>query len=100
MKTDNWKMENETKVEPMIVAQTIVWLLGIYVAVGVVFALFFVMVGAGCMDPSVQQSTRGFRVMMVPGALALWPLLAWRLLRGVQRPPIEKNAHRNSSANC
>jgi hypothetical protein len=81
----------------MIVPQIIVWSLGIYVAVGIVFALCFVTVGAGRMDPSVQQSTRSFRVMLVPGAMALWPLLAWRWLRGVQHPPIERNAHREAA---
>ncbi len=81
----------------MFIAQIITWLLGLYVAVGIVFALFFVTMGAGRMDASVQQSTRGFRVMIVPGAIALWPLLAWRWLRGEQHPPMEKNAHREAT---
>lgn len=33
-----------------------------------------------------QQSKWGFRLMVVPGAMALWPLLLLRLLRGVKHP--------------
>jgi hypothetical protein len=84
----------------MIVAQLIVWFLGIYVSAGLLFAPFFITRGAGRIDPSVQQSTWGFRVMIVPGVIALWPLLLLRLLRGIEHPPTETNAHRNGSANC
>lgn len=82
----------------MVVTQIITWLLGLYVAVGIVFALFFVTVGAGRIDPSVPQSTRRFRVMIVPGVIALWLLLLWRLWQGVPHPPIERNAHREASS--
>ena len=81
----------------MLMAQTLVWLLGIYVLLGLVFAPFFVTVGAGRIDPSVKHSSWGFRVMIVPGVIALWPILAGRWLRGVQPPPIEKNAHRKAA---
>jgi hypothetical protein len=82
----------------MILAQIIVGILGIYVTVGVLFSLFFVVFGAGRIDPSVRQSTRGFHLIIVPGVVALWPLLALRLLRGVHHPPLENNAHRNRQA--
>ena len=84
----------------MLFAQTIVWLLGIYCVVGLLFAPFFVTVGAWRVDPAVQQSKWGFRLMIVPGVIALWPLLLLRLLHGIKHPPHEKNAHRNGSANC
>ena len=84
----------------MLIAQTIVWLLSSYVAAGLLFAPLFVTRGAARIDPSVQQSTWGFRLMIVPGVMALWPLLALRWLRGVRHPLMEKNAHRNGSANC
>jgi hypothetical protein len=81
----------------MIVAQTIVWSLGIYVLLGLLLALFFVTRGAGRIDPSVQQSTWGFRLMIVPGVVALWPVLLLRLLRGSPPPPTETNAHRKAA---
>ena len=81
----------------MIVAQTIVWLLGIYLLVGLLFVPFFVTIGAGRIDPAVQQSTWGFRLIIMPGVIALWSLLLLRLLRGVRHPPTENNAHRGAA---
>ena len=81
----------------MIVAQTIVWLPGIYLLVGLLFVPFFVIIGAGRIDPAVQQSTWGFRLIIMPGVIALWPLLLLRLLRGVRHPPTENNAHRGAA---
>lgn len=81
----------------MLLAQTLVWLLGIYVLAGIVFAPFFVLRGAARIDPSVRQSSWGFRMMIVPGVIALWPLLVLRCARGVQHPPIEQNAHRKAA---
>jgi hypothetical protein len=81
----------------MIVAQLIVWSLSIYAAFGLLFAPFFLMRGAARIDPSVQQSTWGFRWMIVPGVIALWPWLMLRLLRGVEHPPGEANAHRKAA---
>lgn len=81
----------------MIVAQTIVWLLGIYLLVGLLFVPFFVTIAAGRIDPAVQQSTWGFRLIIMPGVIALWPLLLLRLLRGVRHPPTENNAHRGAA---
>ena len=41
----------------------------------------------------------GFRLLVIPGALAFWPLLLRRWATGVKEPPEECNAHR-SSAEC
>lgn len=79
------------------IAQTFVWLFSLYALLGIVFAPVFVLFGAARIDPSVRQSTWGFRLMIVPGVIALWPLLVLRLLRGVQHPPIEHNAHRKAA---
>jgi hypothetical protein len=81
----------------MLIAQIIVWFLSIYVLLGLLFAPFFVTRGAAHIDPSVQQATWGFRLMIAPGVVALWPLLLRRWLRGVQHPPTETNAHRKAA---
>lgn len=80
----------------MIIAQVIVWLLTSYALLGLLFASYLVTRGVRRVDSSAQQSTWGFRVMIVPGVIALWPLLLLRLMRGVQHPLIEKNAHRKA----
>ena len=81
----------------MLWAQIWVGLLGMYVLLGLVFAPFFVTLGATRIDPSVTQSSWGFRLLIVPGVIACWPVLAGRWWRGVQHPPVESNAHRSAA---
>ncbi len=68
-----------------------------YAAVGLLFALAFVLVGVGRIDPAAAHSKPGFRVMILPGAAALWPLLLMRWIGGKQ-PPEERSPHRRRSA--
>lgn len=49
-----------------------------YATMGLAFALAFVTVGAGRIDPTARTGTWGFRVLIMPGAAALWPLLLAR----------------------
>ena len=74
-------------------AQGLVTVAGVYVALGVLVAVPFTIVGVGRIDPAAEDGTWGFRVLIVPGVVALWPWLAWRWLRGIP-PRDERNAHR------
>ena len=78
-------------------ADTILLIAGAYLALGALFALAFVAVGAARIDPSARGATLGFRVMVFPGAALLWPLLAVRWLRGAG-PPIEDTPHKRQAA--
>lgn len=49
-----------------------------YAAVGAAFGLVFVTRGVGQLDPNAQGTGVGFRVLIVPGVVALWPVLAAR----------------------
>ncbi len=70
--------------------------LGVYAGVGVLFAVVFVVAGVNHIDVVARESTWGFRVMIFPGSVALWPLLLKRwLLR--QTAPAESNAHRKAA---
>ena len=60
------------------VSRSVVLIAGIYALVGVLFALPFALRGVGTLDPSAVESSRGFRVMILPGVVALWPVLAWK----------------------
>ena len=68
--------------------------LGIYLACGVVFAPPFVLWGVGRGDPHARSGTWGFRLLLLPGVVFLWPLLLRRWMCGAQQPPAERNAHR------
>jgi hypothetical protein len=66
-----------------------------YLAAGMVFAVPFVLRGVGAVDPVAAESTRGFRLIIVPGVIALWPLLLRRWIAGAPRP-VERTAHREA----
>ena len=53
----------------------------IYLAIGVVFALPFSFVWVGRVDPSAATGTLGFRLLCIPGAALLWPLLLMKMRR-------------------
>ncbi|MCP3957650.1 MAG: hypothetical protein GY719_07325 [bacterium] len=80
----------------MTFATWLVSILAIYAVVGFVFAIVFVWRGVGRIDPAAAEGTWGFRLLIIPGAAALWPILARRWLRG-EGPPEERNPHRNAA---
>jgi hypothetical protein len=81
------------------IAAILLSLAGLYLLCGVIFAIPFVMVGVGKIDPHAAHGTWGFRILILPGTALLWPLLAKRWIQGIHEPPEEKNAHR-ISAKC
>ncbi len=76
------------------IAAVFLILLGLYLACGLVFAIPFVLIGVKKVDPHAMHGSWGFRVLIVPGTMALWPLLLRRWASGVHEPPEERNAHR------
>jgi len=70
---------------------------GVYLALGAAFAPLFVLRGLRRLDPVAAGGSWGFRLIILPGVVALWPLLARRWMRGVG-PPDERNAHRDAAA--
>ncbi len=79
----------------MIVAQWIVNLVMAYAVFGFAFAIVFIIFGVGKIDPAAKHSTAGFRLLILFGSAALWPLLLKRWLRSQSHPPTENNDHRN-----
>ncbi|HEX9002778.1 MAG TPA: hypothetical protein VGB07_22920 [Blastocatellia bacterium] len=80
----------------MTIAEWIVYLAMIYAAVGVLFAIAFIAFGAGRIDAAAKGSPLAFRLLILPGAAALWPVLLKRWLRGSTQPPVENNPHRRA----
>jgi hypothetical protein len=81
------------------IAETFLIAAGIYLLCGSVFAIPFALVGAGRIDPHAAHGSWGFRVLIIPGTMFLWPLLARRWLKGVHEPPEESNPHRRAARN-
>lgn len=55
--------------------------IAVYLTIGAIFAIPFSFRGAAAIDPVATHSSRGFRLLLLPGAAALWPLLALRWAR-------------------
>jgi len=67
---------------------------GIYLLCGLMFAIPFALVGVKTMDPHAGHGSWGFRAIIIPGTMFLWPLLARRWVKGIHEPPEENNPHR------
>ena len=61
-------------------AHWIVAVFGGYVLAGVLFAVPFVFLGVGKIDPRASGAGAGFRVLIFPGVVVLWPLVLRRWL--------------------
>ncbi|MCA9293969.1 MAG: hypothetical protein KDA20_09155 [Phycisphaerales bacterium] len=65
----------------MSVVGVLLTVLGAYGAVGVLFAIAFVCTGAKRIDPVARATPLRVRLLFLPGAAALWPLLAMKWAR-------------------
>ncbi len=72
--------------------------LTVFVGVGLVFALAFVWFGVERLDRQARGAGIGFRLLVLPGVAAFWPLFVQRWARGVAEPPVEINSHRRATA--
>lgn len=55
-----------------------------YIVVGLLFGLFFAVRGAKLLDPVAEGSPLSFRIMIFPAAVALWPLLLFKLAKNAK----------------
>jgi hypothetical protein len=47
----------------------------IYLALGVLFVIPFLIKGLNKIDEGAHSSTIGFKIIIIPGVIALWPVL-------------------------
>ena len=80
----------------VVAAQWLVGLLGLYLLIGVAIGVPFVLRGVKAVDPSAREGSVGFRLMILPGSIALWPFVL-RRWRSAAPPPEEDNAHRRAA---
>jgi len=68
-------------------AEALLLVVGLHLALGIVFAIAFHLRGIARIDPAAAHATWGFRLLVTPGIAALWPLLArtWWRARGPRR---------------
>jgi len=75
--------------------EVLLGVLGIYLALGLVFAIPFAFFGAKRIDPSAAEGTWGFKLLIIPASTVFWPLLLVRWLKG--KHPTECSAHRRAA---
>ena len=78
-------------------AKAFVYTLVAYATLGLVFAVPFVWIGVQRLDSEARGSGIGFRLLILPGVAAFWPIFLNRWRRGIIEPPVEKNPHRLSN---
>jgi len=59
----------------MIIIKIILIITAIYLLFGLLFAILFVIKGVEKVDEGAHGGTVGFRIIIIPGAMAFWPLL-------------------------
>ena len=51
--------------------------LGIYLIIGILFSTVILIKGLSSLDPNTKSSGVGFKIIIIPGLIAFWPIL-WR----------------------
>ena len=77
-----------------LVATWFVYAFYLYCVLGLLFAVVFVASGVERLDPNAKGSGLAFRLLILPGSAAFWPLLLGRWVRGDRDVPKEGNPHR------
>lgn len=73
---DYWEAEMSESV-----ARLLVMVAGAYTLAGLLFAVPFAWRGAGALEAVAREATLGFRLLILPGAATLWPILLYRWWR-------------------
>lgn len=62
----------------MAVVIAVLWGVAVYLAAGVLIGVWFVARVVDRIDPAAKSATWAFRLIILPGCVALWPvLLRW-----------------------
>lgn len=69
-----------------------------YACIGLAFAVVFVSVGVQRLDSLARGAGFGFRLLILPGVAAFWPVFLSRWVHGVVEPPTENTPHRIARA--
>jgi len=66
----------------LVLTETIVLLVGGYFGVGLLLAPVSLLLIAPRSDPALASSGKSVRLLLLPGAVAVWPIALWRWTLG------------------
>ncbi|HUG12386.1 MAG TPA: hypothetical protein VMM36_15320 [Opitutaceae bacterium] len=78
-------------------AQFLVGALYAYLGIGVLVMAWMHFGGLHRVDTTAARGTVGFRILISPGLVLLWPLILKRAIRGAGAPPAERGPHRDAA---
>jgi hypothetical protein len=67
---------------PTPTATAVAYAIEFYLLVGLLFAIWFALRGAAKLDPAAANGSWGFRLLLVPQTIVIWPLALIRLAGG------------------
>ena len=71
-------------------AKAFVYALETYAGLGLIFAVPFVWLGVQRLDFTARGSGIAFRLLILPGVVALWPMFVFRRRQGIVEPDTAK----------
>ena len=80
----------------MSAAEMVLGVLSGYLGLGALVAVLFAALGVGRLDPAARGlslSNAVFRIMILPGATALWPVVLARWIAALRRPAPAQGEH-------
>jgi hypothetical protein len=69
----------------MIIIKLILAITALYLLFGLLFAILFVIKGVEEVDESAHRGSIGFRIIIIPGVMAFWPLLMKKWIRSANQ---------------
>ena len=60
-------------------------IMGLYFAVGLLFAIAFILKGLGKVDIAASDTGIVFKLLIVPGLMVLWPFFIYKWIKSTQR---------------
>jgi len=61
-------------------------IVSIYLLLGVLFVIPFLIKGLTKVDEGARDGTIGFKIIIIPGVIVFWPLLLRKWVKANQRP--------------
>ncbi len=65
----------------MLIGETLLGLILVFLTCGLVFGVAFVAFGVGRLDAAARGTSITFRLLILPGTMVFWPLLAVRWVK-------------------